>query len=71
VTARQPDSSRFRWWEIAGAAHADTYVLGAGFRDSGDLPPPPTLAGNSHPDERRLSGGAWHRITSRPGAIVS
>ena len=39
VTARQPDSDRFRWWEIAGAAHADTYVLGAGFSDSGDLPP--------------------------------
>ena len=36
VTARQPDSSRFRWWEIAGAAHADTYVLGAAFSDSGD-----------------------------------
>jgi len=39
VTARQPDSDRFRWWEIAGAAHADTYVLGAGFSDSGELPP--------------------------------
>jgi hypothetical protein len=39
VTARQPDSSRFRWWEIAGAAHADTYVLGAAFSDSGSLPP--------------------------------
>jgi hypothetical protein len=39
VTARQPDSSRFRWWEVAGAAHAGTYVLGAAFRDSGDLPP--------------------------------
>ena len=39
VTARQPDSSRFRWWEIAGAAHADTYMLGAAFTDSGSLPP--------------------------------
>src|SRR5215467_5043707 len=39
VTARQPDSSRFRWWEIAGAAHADTYMLGAAFSDSGTLPP--------------------------------
>jgi Alpha/beta hydrolase domain len=40
VSARQPDDDRFRWWEIAGAAHADTYVLGgAGFSDSGDLPP--------------------------------
>jgi hypothetical protein len=39
ITARQPDSSRFRWWEIAGAAHADTYALGAAFSDSGELPP--------------------------------
>jgi len=39
VTARQQDGGRFRWWEIAGAAHADTYLLGAGFSDSGALPP--------------------------------
>jgi len=40
VSARQPDDDSFRWWEIAGAAHADTYVLGgAGFSDSGYLPP--------------------------------
>jgi hypothetical protein len=39
ITARQPAGSRFRWWEIAGAAHADTYVLGAAFSDSGALPP--------------------------------
>lgn len=25
--ARQPDSERFRLWEIAGAAHADTYLF--------------------------------------------
>ena len=24
-----------------------------------------------HPDERRQSGDAWHRITSRPGAVLS
>jgi hypothetical protein len=40
VTARQPASTRFRWWEIAGASHADTYLLGgASFVDSGALPP--------------------------------
>lgn len=39
LTARQPASSRFRWWEIAGAAHADTYLLSASFSDSGELPP--------------------------------
>lgn len=26
--ARQPDSDRFRLWEVAGTAHADTYLLG-------------------------------------------
>jgi alpha/beta hydrolase family protein len=39
ITARQPDSARFGWWEIAGAAHADTYMFGAAFSDSGALPP--------------------------------
>jgi hypothetical protein len=39
ITARQADSDRFRWWEIAGASHADTYVFGAAFSDSGALPP--------------------------------
>jgi hypothetical protein len=39
VTARQPDTGTLRWWEIAGAAHADTYVFGAAFSDSGSLPP--------------------------------
>ena len=39
VTARQADTGTLRWWEIAGAAHADTYLLGAAFSDSGSLPP--------------------------------
>jgi hypothetical protein len=36
--ARQPDSDRFRLWEIAGAAHFDTYGLVAAHRDDGSLP---------------------------------
>jgi hypothetical protein len=39
VAARQPDSERFRLWEIAGAAHADTYLLVASPEDDGGLPP--------------------------------
>jgi hypothetical protein len=35
--SRQPDTERLRLWEVAGAAHADTYTIGAGFRDSGRL----------------------------------
>ena len=28
LPARQPDTDRFRLWEVAGAAHADAYVIG-------------------------------------------
>jgi len=35
--AQQPDSDRFRTWEIAGAAHADTYTVSAGRHDDGTL----------------------------------
>jgi hypothetical protein len=34
--ARQPDSATLRLWEIAGAAHADTYAGAPGFSDTGD-----------------------------------
>jgi hypothetical protein len=34
--ARQPDTKRFRLWEIAGSAHADTYAGSIGFGDTGD-----------------------------------
>jgi hypothetical protein len=36
--ARQPDTARLRVWEVAGAAHADTYLMGAGAIDSGSAP---------------------------------
>jgi hypothetical protein len=39
VGARQPDAERFRLWEIAGAAHADTYLLLASASDDGSLAP--------------------------------
>jgi hypothetical protein len=35
---RQPDGARFRLWEVAGTAHADTYTLVVGFTDLGDSP---------------------------------
>ncbi|MFB9314635.1 alpha/beta hydrolase domain-containing protein [Nocardioides plantarum] len=28
LPARQPDTDRFRLWEVAGSAHADSYVIG-------------------------------------------
>jgi hypothetical protein len=33
VAARQPDTERIRLWEIAGASHADTYLVIAAYRD--------------------------------------
>jgi hypothetical protein len=38
LPARQPDGERFRLWEVAGAAHCDTYFLCASPHDSGALP---------------------------------
>ena len=35
--AEQPDSDRLRTWEMAGAAHADTYTVSAGRHDDGTL----------------------------------
>ena len=35
--AKQPDSERVRVWEMAGAAHADTYTVVAGRHDDGTL----------------------------------
>jgi Alpha/beta hydrolase domain len=37
--AAQPDSERIRVWEMAGAAHADTYTISAGRHDDGTLSP--------------------------------
>jgi hypothetical protein len=39
IRGRQPDTQRFRWWEIAGAAHFDSYGLIASQQDDGTLAP--------------------------------
>ncbi len=38
LAARQPDRARFRLWEVAGTAHADTYTVRIGSEDLGDSP---------------------------------
>jgi len=38
LAARQADSARFRLWEVAGTAHADTYTVGIGSEDLGNSP---------------------------------
>jgi Alpha/beta hydrolase domain len=37
-SGRQPDTDRFRLWEAAGTAHADTYTVAVGRTDRGDSP---------------------------------
>ena len=37
IRGRQPDNESFRWWEIAGASHFDTYGLIASQKDDGTL----------------------------------
>ena len=37
--AEQPDAEHLRVWEMAGAAHADTYTISAGRHDDGTLAP--------------------------------
>lgn len=34
--ARQPDTPKFRSWEMAGTSHADAYTTSVGFNDIGD-----------------------------------
>ena len=38
LPARQPDARNIRLWEVAGASHADTYVVLQGASDKGDSP---------------------------------
>ena len=38
LSPRQPDSERFRLWEVPGTAHADTYITVVGSEDLGDSP---------------------------------
>lgn len=38
AAVRQDDSKNFRLWEVAGTAHADSYLLVSGWTDVGDSP---------------------------------
>ena len=51
IRGRQPDGERFRWWEIAGASHFDTYGLIASQKDDGTLAPAELAALLVPPDE--------------------
>lgn len=53
IRGRQRDSEKFRWWEIAGASHFDSYGLSASQWDDGSLDPAELAALLAPPDEFR------------------
>ena len=63
--AEQPDSDLLRNWEIAGAAHADTYLLFASGLDDGSLPPE-RLAELMQPTTDVLMGHTEFPVNSGP-----
>jgi hypothetical protein len=63
--AQQPDSELLRNWEIAGAAHADTYLLFASGQDDGALAPD-RLAELLRPTTDILMGQTQSPVNSGP-----
>jgi hypothetical protein len=63
--AEQPDNDLLRNWELAGAAHADTYLLFASGQDNGALPPA-RLAELMRPTADILMGHTEFPINSGP-----
>ncbi len=63
--AAQPDSELLRNWEVAGAAHADTYLLYASGLDDGHLPAE-QLASLLRPTTDILMGSTESPINSAP-----
>jgi hypothetical protein len=64
-TAQQPDDAKLRVWQIAGAAHADTYMLQVAASDSG-LAPVEKLAPLWKPTTMTIMGRMAKPINSAP-----
>jgi hypothetical protein len=69
--ARQPDSSNIRTWEVAGTAHADTYMMLVGPTDRGTsaldtthLPPMRSIFGGTVTCELPINSGPQHYVLS-------
>jgi hypothetical protein len=69
--ARQPDGPSIRTWEVAGTAHADTYVMFVGPTDQGrsaldttHLPPVQSIFGGSVTCELPINSGPQHYVLS-------
>lgn len=63
--ARQPDTDRFRLWELAGAAHFDTYGLVASHADREGIAVE-ELAGHLAPTREVLGVSAEHAVNAGP-----
>ncbi|MFI6520500.1 alpha/beta hydrolase domain-containing protein [Spirillospora sp. NPDC050679] len=69
--ARQPDGERFRLWELAGSAHADTYSMSLGPRDDGTVPVPEMAealdasALSGLPTARPVNSGPQHHYVAQ------
>jgi hypothetical protein len=63
--AEQPDSEHIRVWEMAGAAHADTYTISAGRHDDGTLNPE-RLAELLRPTSNLMIGNTDSPINAGP-----
>jgi hypothetical protein len=63
--ADQPDSEQIRVWEMAGAAHADTYTISAGRHDDGTLSPE-RLAELLRPTSNLMIGNTDSPINAGP-----
>ena len=61
----QPDGDRVRLWEVAGAAHAETYLLVAANEDDGRLPPE-RLAALLRPTDELIMGKTDSPINAGP-----
>lgn len=69
--ARQPDARNVRTWEVAGTAHADTYMLVEGKTDAGraaldttHLPPVHSVHGGSVTCDLPINAGPQHYVLS-------
>jgi hypothetical protein len=60
IAARQADAPNFRLWEIAGTAHADTYLAGLGPRVLSSLSCGATVYANSGPGTWALRAAVRH-----------
>jgi hypothetical protein len=63
--AEQPDSEYIRLWEMAGAAHADTYTISGGRHDDGTLSPE-RLAELLRPTSNLMIGNTDSPINAGP-----